>query len=81
MGTRALYLLISLFLLIGCEKKQNSVVETSGFIEINSTQHYYDIAGKGDTLVVLHGGTGVKSSIHETSTGFPTLLSIHFTLL
>lgn len=53
--------------------------EQSGYININGTQHYYNIAGKGDTIVVLHGGPGLSHKYMKPQ--LDSLLSSYFTLL
>jgi pimeloyl-ACP methyl ester carboxylesterase len=42
----------------------------SGYAEINGVNYYYEIAGKGEPLLVLHGGLG---SIHMFGMALPLL--------
>jgi pimeloyl-ACP methyl ester carboxylesterase len=42
------------------DKKQNTLVKT-GYVPVNGLSMYYEIHGKGDPLVLLHGGLGASS--------------------
>lgn len=79
MNFKATYLFIFFILLIGCEEKQKSAEDKSGFIEINGTQHYFNTVGKGDTIIVLHGGPGFSHKYLKPQ--LDSLLSSYFTLL
>lgn len=66
-------------LLMGCVKKQEIEKKISGHLEINDVQHYYEICGTGDTLIILHGGPGLSHQYLKPQ--LDSLLSSHFTLL
>ncbi len=47
--------LIAIFFSFNCS---NEIDIKSGFTEVNGTKLYYDIAGKGETIVLIHGNLG-----------------------
>src|SRR3990167_1840631 len=47
-----------------------SVPTKKGHVEANGVSYYYEIHGKGEPLVLLHGGLG---SIHMFAPGMPIL--------
>lgn len=49
--------LISLFLLVRCDMKKSIPIK-EGFIKIKDVELYYMILGKGEPVVILHGGPG-----------------------
>ena len=79
MNFKVIHLFCWTILLIGCQVKSKSNETKSGFIEINDTKHYYNFYGKGDTLVVLHGGPGFSHLYMKPQ--LDSLLSSKFTLL
>ena len=64
---------------ISCTQKQVGDQSSSGYININQTEHYYSLTGKGDTLVILHGGPGLSHQYMKPQ--IDSLLSANFTLL
>ena len=75
-------LLISIF---GClvdetsTTKPGAATHTSGFIQIDSSEHYYRFSGQGDTIIVLHGGPGLSHLYLKPH--LDSLLATQFTLL
>lgn len=53
--------------------------ERAGYISLNGVDHYHTLTGRGDTLVVLHGGPGLSHRYlrHQLD----ALLSTDYTLL
>ena len=76
---QSLVFFTSLLLVISCTQDQISDDSRSGFININDVEHYYSIIGKGDTLVILHGGPGLSHRYMLPQ--LDSLLSSRFTLL
>ena len=79
MNLNSAYIIVWIFLFTSCQANHNIAVDKSGFIEVNDTNVYYMICGKGDTLVILHGGPGFSHQYLKPQ--LDTLLSTHFTLL
>ena len=73
------FLFLAVLLLAGCKKEVSIQNSTSGFATINGVDHYYSISGKGDTLVILHGGPGLSHWYMKPQ--IDSLLSAEFTLL
>jgi len=46
----------SLSLLVPLSEPGQSLVKTTGFAEVNGTRLYYETAGQGPTIVLIHGG-------------------------
>src|SRR6185436_11156770 len=40
------------------QSKSNSKITDSGYAEVNKTKLYYEIAGKGEPLILIHGSFG-----------------------
>jgi proline iminopeptidase len=73
-------IIVVLLGLFGCNQEQElPTVERSGFLEVNDTRLYHQITGKGDTLIILHGGPGL--SYRYMKPQLDSLLSEDFTLL
>ena len=60
-----LYSLSILLLFFGCTQQKDRLVEekakievASGFAEVNGTRLYYEVAGSGDPIVLIHGNFG-----------------------
>ena len=68
-----------LLLVISCTHKQGINNSNSGYININAAKHYYSILGKGDTIIILHGGPGLSHKYMKPQ--IDSLLSSKFTLL
>ena len=65
--------------MIGCQEMTKPVEIQSGYIEINEANHYYNLTGSGDTLVILHGGPGFSHKYLKPQ--IDSLLSSKLTLL
>ena len=70
---------MGLLLVINCTPKQGINNSNSGYININAAKHYYSISGKGDTIIILHGGPGLSHKYMKPQ--IDSLLSSEFTLL
>ena len=68
-----------LLVAISCTEKKDIDHSSSGYIHINGVNHYYNITGKGDTLITLHGGPGLSHKYMMPQ--MDALLSSDFTLL
>jgi 3-oxoadipate enol-lactonase len=44
-------------LLVGCAGQSSAPDRQSGFAQVNGTRLYYDVAGSGDPIVLIHGFT------------------------
>ena len=64
-NVRFIYL-IFLISLISCkdgqETRTNKTIASEGFIALPQTQLYYQTAGKGEPIIILHGGPGMDHS-------------------
>lgn len=70
---------MGLLLVVNCTHKQSINNSNSGYININAAKHYYSISGKGDTIIILHGGPGLSHKYMKPQ--IDSLLSSEFTLL
>jgi len=52
--SRLALVLVSALLLIACAQQEAS----SGYAEVNGTKLYYEVAGSGDPIVLIHGNAG-----------------------
>ena len=73
-----LLIILVLISLGGC-KQTTEIAAHRGFVPINGEQHYYEIVGQGDTVVILHGGPGLSHRYLKPQ--LDRLLSADFTLL
>jgi proline iminopeptidase len=79
MHLKKLLFFMGLLLVINCTRKESINNTNSGYININTAKHYYSISGRGDTLVILHGGPGLSHKYMKPQ--IDSLLSSEFTLL
>lgn len=79
MNLNTIPIVIWALFLIGCQPEQPITEERSGLINVNHNELYYNISGRGDTIVILHGGPGFSHQYMKPQ--LDSLLSSHFTLL
>lgn len=58
MKTIYLLLIVSCMSIIACRQRNHQSDVKTGFAEVNGTKLYYEIAGKGETIVFVHGNFG-----------------------
>ncbi|NND16170.1 MAG: alpha/beta fold hydrolase [Eudoraea sp.] len=71
--------ILSFLLFFSCSRKNSTLAEGYGYLDVDNARLYYSTIGSGDTLVVLHGGPGLSHNYLKPQ--LDSLLSSDFTLL
>lgn len=71
--------ILFIIILLSCSQRNATIVYNEGYVDVDNAKLYFSTIGKGDTLVVLHGGPGLSHKYLKPQ--LDSLLSSKFTLL